>query len=107
MIIKVPKEIKVSSHAYQIVFKPNLKIDDGFQGTVQHRTQVIEIEPLTSLDFLLVTLLHEIIHIISTVYSLHLEEDAVDRLAEGLAQGLLESFGLELDWSDIKGELKQ
>jgi hypothetical protein len=45
---------------------------------------------------------HEIIHAIDRVYNNQsLPEDGVDALAEGLTQVMRESFGIELDWSEV------
>lgn len=101
MKVKIPKEIKITTHPYKIKFTPHLTLDDGFSGTVNHRTLTIEIEPIIPQSRKLLALLHEVVHIINKVYCCGLEEENVDRLASGIAE-MLDSFGLEFDWVDIE-----
>lgn len=101
MKVKVPKQIKIGSHTYAVMYRYHLGKDEGFRGTIEHRPQEIHIDPINPLSQRNVTLLHECIHLITTVWSVGLDDDAIDRIAEGLGELLYNNFGIELDWSDI------
>ena len=48
------------------------------------------------------TLLHEVFHIISESFRCSLDEDTVERLANGMGEFLFDNLGIEFDWGDIK-----
>ena len=102
MKIKVPKEIKVSSHTYTVCFAPHLRHDEGRYGVVNHRLQQVEIETSIPPSLRDQTLLHEVIHIIDRAYVCGVGEEDVERIANGVAEFLRRNLGIELDWSDIK-----
>jgi len=104
MRIKVSKEIKIGAHSYKVVYKKHLGKDQGFRGTIEHRQEEIWIDPENPLCQRNCTLLHEAMHLISGVFSIGLEDDAIDRVAEGMAEFLFNNLGIEFDWSDIKEE---
>ena len=102
MKVKIPKEIKIGSHNYRVKYKPFLSKDSGFRGTIEHRLQEIWIDPENPPSQRDATLLHEGLHLISTVFSCSLDDDAIDRVAEGLAEFLFNNLGIEFDWSEIE-----
>lgn len=71
-------------------------------GTIERRLQEVWIDPDSPLSQKNETLLHEVLHLISMVFSCSLDEDNIDRIAEGYAELLFNNLGIELDWSDIE-----
>jgi len=101
-VIKIPKQIQIGGHTYQVFYKPYLSSDSGNRGRINHRKQVIHIEPENPISQQNVTILHEIIHFTENIFSLNLTDEDTDRISEGLLQVLSDSFGIEFDWSDIE-----
>ena len=101
MIIKVSKYVKVGGHIYSIWFNEDLK-DGGDYGIINHRKQVIEINPLRPESQKVETLIHEFLHFINWVYcNENLTEDTISDLSQGIFQ-IIEQTKVELDWSEIK-----
>lgn len=105
MKIKVPKEIKLLSHTYQVRSNTKELISAGAMGLTRHLFQWINVDtrnvPPTERDQ---TLLHELFHVIERHFNLKIEDEDIDRFSEGFASILFDSFGIKLDWSDIKEE---
>ena len=101
MELKAPQEIRIGVHKYSVVFNPNLYHDFKQYGTAYHRKCLIEIEPSINNPEKMVTLIHEIIHIIKNQYSCDINEDDIDRLANGFSEFLTNSLGIDFDWSDV------
>ena len=103
MEIKIPKTISGGGiHSYRIGYKTNLKVDEGATGFLNHRKQVIAIDPAFPELERGVTFWHEALHKVSGEYSCNLDEDDTDRLAEGIVAILVKDFGIKFDWSDIE-----
>ena len=102
MKIKVPQVIRIGAYDYRVSYKLNLRVDDGYTGAINHREQVITIEPCYSAMGQNVSLLHEIFHLIDHVYQCHLDEENASRMAGGIAEFLFNNLNIELDWSDIE-----
>lgn len=102
MKVKIPKQIKLGVHSYGIRYNSHLRCDEGSVGCSRHRSQVIEIEPDQADSQKYETFIHEVLHIIDRQYSCRLDEDDVDRIAEGFADFLFNNLGIELDWSEIE-----
>ncbi|KKN21395.1 hypothetical protein LCGC14_0925800 [marine sediment metagenome] len=103
-VIKIPKQIQIGAHVYNIFYKPHLSKDSGNRGQINHRKQIIFIDSENPTSQQNATIFHEVIHFIDTVLALHLTEDDTDRISEGLLQVLSDGFGIEFDWSDINAE---
>ena len=103
-VIKIPKQIQIGGHTYKVFYRPYLSKDDGNRGGINHRKQVIYIEPENPASQKNATMLHEILHFIETVFALNLTDDDVDRISEGLLQVFSDGFGVEFDWGDIETE---
>ena len=101
MKLVIPPEIKIGINRYQVTFKPHLNVDEHRTGSVNFRTGLIEIEPAMMESVRVVSLLHELIHAISYSYSLSFDDADIDRLAEGLAELLVNNWGIEFDWRKI------
>ena len=99
--IEIPKQIKIGAYNYRITYVPNLAYDYKLLGQSLADKQVIKVDPDTTDETKNVTLWHEIVHAISDVFSCELDERNVDRIAQGVAALLRDSFGLELDWTNI------
>lgn len=103
MEIKIPKQIKIAGRTYTIKFSKNIIRDDGDRGTVCYGTQIIELYDRLEKEQLAVTFLHEYIHAVEQ----HLcgreiiSEATTCGLSEGIYQ-LLDNFGIEFSWEDIK-----
>ena len=98
--IEVQPKLKIASHTYQVLFDE--REDDGdFRGSALHRHHEVALNPKLHAQQLRVTYLHEVLHVIDQSYCMHLSEDAVGPLAEGLAEFLFNNLGIELDFSKI------
>ena len=98
--IRVPKEIKIGAHSYEVLLDES-QPDNGYNGTCVHEREEIWINPLSHKNSRRISLLHEVIHLVGRVFDLEPTESSVSRLAEGLGEFLYENLGIELDWSDI------
>lgn len=107
MEIKVPKEIKMGVHPYQIRFNRYLWMEEQLQGSVNRIKQIVEIEADLPQSQRNVTLLHEVIHIINDIYSLRIDDDAIDRLAQGWAEFLFDNLGIKFNWDGISDKLEE
>ena len=99
--IIIPEIIKLGAHSYRLSFDPHLWQDEDKSGLTHHRLQEINIElavPPSNRDE---TLLHEVLHIIDLLYRCRLNEDDIERLAQGLADFLFNNLEITLDWSNI------
>ena len=102
MKVKIPKEIKIGVYPYRVIPTPHLKLNKGNWGTTNHTEKTIVLDSaLPSLE-LNQTLIHEVLHIISVVFMCSLDEDNVERLANGMGEFLFDNLGIEFDWSDIR-----
>ena len=101
MKVKVPKQIKIATHPCQIFFKSNLLIDENKFGYAHRRLQRICIEPSSPISVKNVTLLHEILHYIDDIYHINIDDNTIDRIAQGCAEFLFNNLDIELDWTDI------
>ena len=101
MKVKVPPQVRIGCHDYNICFNKHLWHDDKLAGSVNHRTHMIQIDPAFQLSELDATLIHEIIHIVVRIFSCQAEEADIDRLSEGMGEFLLNNLGIEFDWSNI------
>jgi hypothetical protein len=101
MKIKVPREIKVITAPYHVLYNPHLWYDEGLAGCANHRMNEIQIDPAISSSKRDVTLLHEVLEVIKDKYSIDIGHADLDRIAQGIASFLLNDLGIELDWSEI------
>lgn len=99
--IKVPQVIKIGCYSYKVLFRCNMRNDEGFEGACQHRLDEIAIEPTISPVRKVVVLLHEIIHLIDRNHEINLDDATTSRLANGLTELLLDNLHIEFDWEDI------
>ena len=104
--VKIPKEIKIGIYPYKIDLVPNLKLNKGSWGTTNHTEKTIVLDSgLPPLE-LNQTLIHEVVHIISENFRCLLDEDNVERLANGIGELLFDNLNIEFNWDEycIKGE---
>lgn len=101
MKLVIPPQIKIGIHTYEIYFRPTMWTDEGLRGAVNHRMQTIELEPTLPPSVLLWVLIHEALHIIEEKGYIHIDESDISRFAEGLAELLVNNWGIEFDWSQI------
>ena len=102
MKIKVPKRIKLGAYCYDLGYESNLATDKHFCGTIRFQRLKINIEPNMPESVKNVTLLHELFEGISDMYRCGLEDENCERLAQGMADFLFNSLGIEFDWSLIQ-----
>ena len=102
MKVKVPREIKSGPYPYSITLSPDLKLNEGCWGTTHYVRRVVRIDSGLPLIERNQTLLHEVLHVISSTYQCALDEDNVERIANGLSEFLFNNLGIELDWSGIE-----
>jgi len=102
MKIAIPKKIKIGIHTYSVEFNSLLWYEESLKGSVNHLKQVIQIDPVIAETQKCVTFLHEVIHVINDNYRCKLDDDEVDRIAEGIAELLKDNFNIDFDWRNIK-----
>ena len=102
MKIKIPQKIKLGIHEYQIRYNSVLWHEEALKGSANHLKEVIDIDPHLAPNQKIVTLLHEINHIINDQYSCKLDEAEINSMAEGMAELLIDNLFIEFDWSTIK-----
>ena len=98
--VKIPKEIKIGATFARISFKAELASDDGFNGTYNKRTDVLQIDDSLINAKRDRTLGHEVNEIIKENYDLHIDERDLTCLANGWIE-FLSQLGIEFDWSLI------
>ncbi len=101
MKAKIPREIKIGLYPYSVQTVPHLKLMDGVWGSSNHVKKEIKVDSGLPLLELNQTLIHEVLHVISEGYRCGLDEDNVERLANGIGEFLFDNLGIELDWSGI------
>ena len=101
MKIRIPKQIKIGTHTYKVIYDRSIRTDDDRIGECNHRTQTIEIEPNLPPSRQDQTFLHEVGHLIRKVYVMQEDEDNIDRTAQGFADLLFNNLGIEFVWDDI------
>ena len=99
--IKVPPRVKIGSFDYRVVYKEDMKLDENWRGSINQRKGLIEIDPRCGVGKDR-TFLHEVVHQITFNYELDVSENSISCLANGFAEFLFNSLGIELDWQDIK-----
>ena len=101
MKVKVPKEIKIGAHTYNIMLRPNLMLDEKDDARANHRLGFIAIDPIWERTQRDECCLHEIVEVINRVWNCQLDHDNMDRLAEGFLV-FLQELGIVLDWAEIE-----
>ncbi len=101
MKVKVPQKIRIISHTYDIKMRRELRVDEGFDGTLNFRTHELCIDPVTLGDQRDQVFWHEILEGLNYALSLKLPHDDLDRIAEGFNY-IFQELNINLDWSEIK-----
>ena len=96
--MKVPKKIKVGAYDYEVKLVKGLVYEYRLLGQSLPDAQIIKVDEDANLPTRSVTLWHEIVHSISDVYNCDLDEPNIDRLAQGIASILQDSFGIKFEW---------
>lgn len=102
MKVKVPKEIRIGVYHYFIRHLPYLHRDFNIYGRVCTNAELIELDLDMPDTIKTVSLLHELIHAICDSYCVRLSDEDTDRIAQGLAQILLNNWGIQFDWSEME-----
>lgn len=103
MKVKIPREIKVCGvYPYKINYNPHIRDDEGYAGFINFRTEEITILPHLASRAKDEDLLHELIHAFENAYHFSITEEVNHRIAEGFLDFMLNSLGIEFDWSDIR-----
>lgn len=98
MRVKVPQKIG----DFRVVYDSKLLLDESVYAQVWWRRELIKLDPCMPDNNKTRSLFHEQFHLIDKEYKLHLDEDTIDRLANGMYQFIRYNLGIEFDWSDIK-----
>ena len=101
MRVRVPREIEVIIHPYEIVFCPDLNADEGFRGLCNVRTLQIKIDPKLPPSQRTYILFHEVGEAIKDAYNCGVTHEDLCLMTMGFAE-FFTKLGLELDWTDIK-----
>ena len=102
MKVKIPEIIKIGIYPRRVIYKPYLKVDEGYDGLINHRLETIEVDPVLPKARRDACLIHEVVHLVDKNYDCHLGEDDISRIANGVAEFLFNNLGIEFDWKDIK-----
>lgn len=101
MKLVIPETVQIGGHVYKIVFNRDV-VDEGDYARVNHRTLTIELNPVRPASQKGEALIHELIHIVNSVYNNgRFNEDDVAGLSEGLWQ-VLNAWIEDIDFSNIK-----
>lgn len=98
----VPQSVDIGAHPHSIILSKQLE-DGNYYGKTFHVQQILKINPSASETQKVGTLIHELLHCVSEIYTADLDEKQTRAVAEGLTQIVCE-WGLELDWGQIKEE---
>jgi len=99
--IKIPKHFKIGATNAYVHFKKYLKVDEGYDGTFNRRTDELQIDStLVGCDRDKV-FGHELMEVIKHNYEIDTSEKDMSRIANGWIE-FLTQLGIEFDWSDIK-----
>ena len=105
MKIRIPKQIKIATHTYKVRLNSREAIAGGSAGLTKHIYEEIILDNLVPPSQLNQIFLHEVLHMIERYFVVKLEDNDIDRIAEGLAMFLFDNLGIEFVWDDIeKGE---
>ena len=102
MIIKIPKIVRIGSCVHDVSQKRNLKLVEGCWGVTRRVVSTITVDADLPPAHKANTFLHEVMHMIDMEYSCGLDEDNIERIANGLFVLLADNLGIELDWGDIQ-----
>ena len=85
MLSRIPDRVKVGWKNYD-VFITESRLNSGpeLYGQIDHDAQVITLRGSSTHDQLCATLLHEVLHAVSDMYGLGLEEKLVEDLTNAL-----------------------
>jgi hypothetical protein len=85
MLSRIPDRVKVGWKNYDVVLtEPRLNSGAELYGQIDHDAQVITLRGTSTHDQLCATLLHEVLHAVSDMYGLGLEEKLVEDLTNAL-----------------------
>jgi len=102
MKVKIPKEIKIGAFSYSIKMVEGLENDYHLLGQCLTDKGIIKLEMHSIPQVKDATLLHEVVHAINDVFVCKIDDECVERIAQGLAEILKNNLGIEFDWSEIK-----
>lgn len=85
MLSKIPDRVKVGWKDYEVVLT-EARLNSGAElyGQIDHDAQIITLRGTSTHDQLCATLLHEVLHAVSDMYGLGLEEKLVEDLTNAL-----------------------
>lgn len=106
MKVRVPPVIRIGIHDYKILLDDHIAFDSLAVGQSRHRDGEIAIDCHQNMSQRYVTFLHEVLEVIRRKYTINLDHDDLDRIAQGMAELLHNNLHIKLDWSDISGEEK-
>ena len=85
MLSRIPDRVKVGWKNYDVVIiDSRLNSGPELYGQIDHDAQVITLRGSSTHDQLCATLLHEVLHAVSDMYGLGLEEKLVEDLTNAL-----------------------
>ena len=103
MKVLIPNEIKSGPYPYEVKLTPDLKLNEGTWGSTHFVKRVVRVDAGLPLLERNQTLIHELLHVISSTYQCALDEDNIERIANGLSEFLFDNLGIEFDWSGLGG----
>lgn len=90
-----PDKVKIGAIQYKVAYVPDLKDEKGkLDGRISHSRTEINVDAGMSHQATVQTLLHEIVHAITTQIGKRTSESEVDALAYGIYQVIRDNPGL-------------
>lgn len=106
MLSKIPDRVKVGWKNYDVVLtEPRLNSGAELYGQIDHDAQIITLRGTSTHDQLCATLLHEVLHAVSDMYGLGLEEKLVEDLTNALYTVYKDN--VKSEEKSIAGEMKK
>lgn len=96
----IKKQYQMGGHFYTVLLDSDLE-KQGDWGATDHIGQRIYINPTRPTSQMMESLIHELLHVVNTVF---LSEGLGETVVRGLAQGLLQilvQHEIEFDWSAV------
>lgn len=82
--MKTPNKMVIDGITWRVQEKAPMHLTTDFAGRTNYQESIITLDKRMTADKKANTFLHELIHLVSSSRCLHLEEDDVNSLANGL-----------------------
>ena len=101
MKAEIPEEFKIGATTAHIEYTKHLRSDEGYSGTYNQRTGILQIESHLVGAKRDRTLGHELMEVIKENYSLSISENDMTCIANGWLE-FLQQLNIEFDWGGME-----